>query len=190
MKVSAEQAGDRRLERIKEIIVEKDGYKVGGFTLASGREAKFYFNTKTATLDPEGISLIAEVVYDRIRDLDATSIGGLVHGSIPIAVAVAQLSYRKRPNRPIQAFWVRKEQKEHGDKTTFEGVLTPHSKVIVIDDVATTGGSIDKAIQGVRAQNCTIERIIVLLDREEDAAEKFRKEGYSYEALLKASDFR
>ena len=191
MKAGAEQTVDRRLQRIKEIIIQKGGYKLqGSFTLASGRVSNLYFNTKTATLDPEGVSLIAEVVYDRIKDLGVTSIGGLVQGSIPIAVVVAQLSYRRRPDRPIQAFWVRKEQKEHGDKTTFEGTLTPNSKVIVVDDVATTGGSIDNAIKGVVAQNCEIERIIVLLDREEGAKERFTKEGYDYECLLRASDFR
>ena len=129
-------------------------------------------------------------MFDRIKDLDVASIGGLVQGSIPIAVGVSQLSYHKRPNKPFDAFWVRKEKKEHGDKTTFEGTLTPYSKVIVVDDVATTGGSIDNAIKGVLAQNCTIERIIVLLDREEGAADRFRKEGYKYESLLKASDFK
>src|SRR5271157_2470540 len=167
MKAGTALATDSRLLQVKEIIITNGGFKRGDFVLASGKKSNFYFNTKTATLNPEGISLIAEVIYDRVKDLGIASIGGLELGSIPIATAVAQLSFRQ--GNPIPAFWVRDVPKDHGDKTKFEGTLKPGSKVVVVDDVATTGRSIIKAINEVEARGCKIERIIVVLDREEGA---------------------
>jgi orotate phosphoribosyltransferase len=187
MKAGTELATDPRLLEIKNIIINKGGFKRGHFVLASGHESDVYINGKTVTLDPRGISLVAEAFYDKVKDLGIASIGGLESGSIPIATAIAQYSFRMR--NPIPAFWVRDEKKDHGDMTTFEGVLNPGTKVVVVDDVATAGNSIQKAITEVRRQNCTIERIIVLIDREEGARARFQSEGYRYESLLKKSDF-
>lgn len=187
MKASTTLATDPRLLQVKEIIISKGGFKRGHFVLASHQESDVYFNGKTATLDPKGISLIAEIFYDKVKGLGIASIGGLELGSVPIATAVAQLSFRM--GNPIPAFVVRDSQKEHGDKTTFEGALKPGTRVVIIDDVATKGNSIQKAINEVERQGCKIDRIIVLIDREEGARKRFEDDKYVFESFLKKSDF-
>jgi len=192
MKARTELVEDPRVQRLKDIIKAKGGFKIAGpnepeFLLRSGKRSKFYFNGKTATLDPEGISIIAEIVFEKIANLNVDSIGGLALGSIPIATAVAQLSYKK--GKPIPAFWKRESQKEHGDQTLFEGTLKDGSNVVVVDDVATLGSSIEQVVDYVLQKHCKIVKIVTLLDREEGAATKFRARGFDYVWILKKSDF-
>jgi orotate phosphoribosyltransferase len=192
MKVDTELAGDWRVQRLKQLIRERGGFKTVGpgepkFKLASGKESDVYFNGKTVTLHPEGISLISEIIFDKIRDLKVDSIGGLAQGSIPIATAVSLLSFKN--GRPIPAFWIRETQKDHGDRTEVEGILNERSQVVVVDDVATTGSSLGKVLDVLHFRHCKVVKIITLLDREEGAEQKFKAMGYDYTYILKKSDF-
>ncbi len=181
-----------RKVRLIQIMIEGDGYKRGEYTLASGQKSKFYFNGKTITLNPEGISLVAEEIYDRIKGLEQLdSIGGLEEGAIPIATAVAQLSRSRaktEEGKLVPAFWVRREKKDHGDHTKVEGTLDPESHVVIVDDVATRGTSIQEAVDEVESRKCKIVKIIVLLDRGAGARDRF-KDKYVYESILTKSDF-
>ncbi len=182
----------RDLERLKDIFVEKAFLKrrppEKKFKLASGGSSWTYFDCKTVTQDPEGISIIARVVFDKVsryEDLDA--IGGLETGAIPIAVAVAQLSFQK--DRPIPAFFVRHDKKTHGTEKWIEGNLKPGSKVVILEDVTTKGTSAEEAIRKVEKMNCKVLELITLVDREEGAAAKFEKSGYRFTPIFKMSEF-
>ena len=124
-------------------IIRKRSFGRGEITLASGRKSDFYFNLKPTMLDPEGAALLAEMSLDALKDDKVDYIGGLEMGAVPIAGAIAQLSWLK--GRPIAAFFVRKKPKEHGARLAVEGLAKGESlagkRIVIVEDVTTTGGS-------------------------------------------------
>ena len=135
------------------------------FKLVFGGVSSFYFNCKKVTLDPEGQYLIGEVVYERIKDLNVNGIGGLTLGADPIALSVSYTSWVK--GNPIKAFVVRKEKKDHGAMSQIEGNVGEGERVVVVEDVITTGGSTIKAIKACRDAGLNVCKVIALVDREE-----------------------
>ncbi len=135
------------------------------FKLVSGGMSQYYFNCKKVTLDPEGQYLIGNLVFQAIRNLGVQAIGGLTLGADPIAHAVAYTSWLER--QPIQAFVVRKQPKDHGIVAPIEGKVSSGDRVVVVDDVVTTGGSTLKAIHACRQAGLEVVKVVVLVDRQE-----------------------
>lgn len=161
-------------ERLLEIIKQKSLLK-GSFKLASGAMSDYYLDMKPTMFDPEGASLIAEIVYDLLKDeVDVDSIGGLELGAVPIISIVCQRSW---PERPIKGFVVRKEKKGHGTDQRIDGNFSPNTTVVLLDDVTTKAGSVLQAVHAVRARGATIKKIITIVDRLEGATENLKKEG-------------
>src|SRR5256884_3006243 len=133
-------------------IIRKRSFGRGEITLASGRKSDFYFNLKPTMLDPEGAALLAELTFDALKDAELDYVGGLEMGAVPLAGAIAQLSWLK--NRPIAAFFVRKKPKEHGARLGVEGLAKGETlqgkRVVIVEDVTTTGGSAIKAVEAGR----------------------------------------
>jgi orotate phosphoribosyltransferase len=169
-----------------EIIKAQSLFEGDEFILSSGRKSKYYFNLKTTTLDPEGGGLVADLVYRMVSKDEAEYIGGLASGAIPIIAAVCARSWR---DKPIKGFYVRDEAKDHGMKKLIEGHIEDGSRVIIIDDVTTAGGSVMKAVEAVRARNCNVLKIISIVDREEGARERFQQEGLAFVSLFTRDDF-
>jgi orotate phosphoribosyltransferase len=162
---------NKKKERLGEIILERS-FKYSDnppFTLASGRQSNFYFNCKPTTLDPEGMNLIGEIIFNMIKDAPVTAAGGLTLGADPIANALAVISYQL--GKPVKSFVVRKDVKDHGTKSAVEGNVTAGERVVIIDDVITTGGSTITAIEHARKAGLVIDRVITLIDREEGGRE-------------------
>jgi len=158
-------------QRLAEIVIEKS-FKYRDdppFTLASGRKSNYYFNCKPTTLDPEGMNLIGTLLFQMLSDSTATAAGGLTLGADPLANALSVISFQK--GRPIKSFIVRKDIKDHGTKSAIEGNVMPGEKVVIIDDVITTGGSTITAIEHARKAGLIIDRVITLIDREEGGRE-------------------
>ncbi|MFA5321153.1 MAG: orotate phosphoribosyltransferase [Smithella sp.] len=158
-------------ERLGEIILERS-FKYSEnppFTLASGKQSNYYFNCKPTTLDPEGMNLIGAIIFDMLKDTDITAAGGLTLGADPIANALAVISYQK--GKPIKSFIVRKDAKDHGTKSAIEGNVSSGEKIVIIDDVITTGGSTITAIEQARKAGLNVEMVITLIDREEGGRE-------------------
>lgn len=173
--------------RLRRMIAARSLLSGGDFTLASGQKSAFFFDMKKTMFDPEGINLIAEVVYDLIRDeTDVTAVGGLEMGAVPIALAVAMRSQRERP---VQAFFVRKAPKGHGTNNLIDGNLEPGSTVVLFEDVTTTGGSAMKAVDAVRAQGCTIKKLITVVDRLQGAEAAFAAHGLTLQPVFTLKDF-
>jgi orotate phosphoribosyltransferase len=173
--------------RLLEIIKQKSLLREGGpFKLASGAMSDYYLDLKPTTFSPEGLSLIADIVYAMLRDdADVDAIGGLELGAVPIINAVSMRSW---PERPIDGFVVRKERKGHGTDQQIDGNFRPHSTVILIEDVTTRGGSVMQAVRAVRARGGIVKKIISIVDRQEGAAENLRKEGIGLDAIYVASE--
>ena len=156
------------------------------FTLASGLTSNYYFNCKPTTLDPEGMNLIGRIIFALLADADVTAAGGLTLGADPIANALSLISYQQ--GKPIKSFIIRKEVKEHGTKSAVEGDVEPGEKVVIIDDVITTGGSTLTAIERAREAGLIIERVVALIDREEGGRENILRQVGRVEAVFTRSD--
>jgi orotate phosphoribosyltransferase len=165
---------ERDRERLKHLLKEHS-LMFGDFTLVSGKKSSFYFDSKKTTLRPEGAYLVAAEILGLLRHhgIEADAIGGMTLGVDPIVCPVAALSHIEGPALP--AFIVRKEAKEHGTGRQIEGDLKPGSRVIVVDDVVTTGGSTLRAIEAVEAAGHEVVAVICLVDREEGGSEKLSK---------------
>jgi orotate phosphoribosyltransferase len=143
------------------------------FKLVSGRVSRYYVNCKPTTLNPRGMVLIGNIIFDMVKDLDVKGIGGLTFGADPIAMAVAFASQLK--GYPINAFSIRKTQKDHGIIKWVEGDMAPGDRVIIIDDVATTGGSTIKAIERAQSEGLDVIKAVILVDRQEGGLENIQK---------------
>lgn len=172
-------------------IIRTRSFGRGEITLASGRKSDFYFNLKPTMLDPEGAALLAELSLDALKDDKADYIGGLEMGAVPIAGAIAQLSWLK--GNPISAFFVRKKPKEHGARLAVEGLMKGETlqgkRIIIVEDVTTTGGSAIKAVDAVKDAGGEVILVFTMVDRDEGATEAFREAGIPFRALYKAGEF-
>ncbi len=183
------KSGDSRA-RLADIIFRRS-FGRGEVMLASGRKSDFYFNLKPTMLDPEGAALLAELTLDALADERIDYVGGLEMGAVPIAGAIAQLSFLE--GKPIAAIFVRKKPKEHGAKLAVEGLARGESlkgkRVVVVEDVTTTGGSAMKAVEAVRDAGGEVALVFTMVDREEGADETFKAAGLPFRSLFRAAEF-
>jgi orotate phosphoribosyltransferase len=173
-------------------IVRRRSYGTGvEIKLASGRISNFYFNMKPTMLDPQGSYLLALLVLDALKETPCDAVGGLEMGAVPMAAAVTAISVAE--DRPLPAFFIRKKPKDHGTQSLVEGLPRGETlagkKVVIIEDVTTTGGSALKAIEAVKADGATVLGVITAVDRLEGAAEAFKAAGVPFTAILTAADF-
>jgi orotate phosphoribosyltransferase len=169
-------------------IIRKKSLRVGDFTLSSGKKSSYYLDCRTTTLDPRGALLIARLILETIRKerIQADAIGGLTIGADPIAAAVAVVS--EIEGQPIHAFIVRKEAKGHGTQRFIEGYDgAKGSRVIIVDDVCTTAGSLLKAAEKAEEAGYQVVATFCVVDREEGGTELLQKK-YPFYALLTAKD--
>ena len=136
--------------------------------------------------DPEAAALLADLLFDAIKDEDVEYIGGLETGAIPI---VSALCARSWPEKPLKGFFVRKENKGHGTDQRIDGLLQRGSKVILFEDVTTTGGSAMQAVNQARQLDCTVLRVVSVVDRLGGAEENFRAAGIKFNSLFTWRDF-
>lgn len=169
-------------KRILDLAKETGALLFGEFTLASGKKSGHYFDGRLLTLHPEGAHLIGKALYDELKDLDVDAVGGLVMGAIPIVTAIAISSYGSV--KPIPAFFVRDDTKDHGTRKRIEGHLKPGSRVAIVDDVVTAGGSVMKAIRAVEAEGCEVVKVLAIVDRHEGGSDLIKAQGYDFSALI------
>lgn len=174
--------------RLLEIVKQKSHKTGGEFKLASGATSSFFFDMKPTLLDPEGANLVADAILDRLKSDDVKAIGGLVLGACPIASAVCVKSYATK--KPLQAFYVRKEAKTRGTQKMIEGLeLQPGDRVVVVEDVTTSGGSALIAVEELQKLGCVIVKVMTIVDREAGAAAAFAERGIAFDALFSKKDF-
>ncbi len=152
------------------------------FKLVSGRMSHFYVNCKPTTLSPRGMFLVGHLVFERLQHAGVTAVGGLTFGADPVAMAAAFASELRRG--PLQAFSIRKTQKDHGIVRWIEGDVRPGEPVAVIDDVATTGGSTITAIERARSEGLDVVKALILVDRQEGGLDQIRRHVADVEAVV------
>jgi orotate phosphoribosyltransferase len=160
----------------------------GSFILASGKHSSLYIDARLTTMSPEGLSLIGPLGLDAIRNAHwaADSVGGLTLGADPIAYAISYAS--AHAGSPIRAFTVRKEAKAHGTGKLIEGPFSPADRVVIVEDVITTGSSAARAVEAVRAAGGTVLGVLALVDRCEGGRESLEQLGLSVVSLVTAAD--
>lgn len=180
---------DKKRNRLMELISAKS-LKLGDdmeFNLASGGKSNFFFDMKNVSLDPEGSNLIAEMILEIIKDGKIDYIGGLESGAIPIVASVTEKSWLM--GNPIPGFFVRKEPKKRGTMKLIEGNLKENSRVILLDDVTTKGGSVLNAVREVRKMGCIVTNVITVVDRLNGAKENLAREQITLIPLFTKDDF-
>ena len=178
--------------RLIEIVKARSFQEGPEMKLASGKMSTFYFNMKPTMLDSEGAHLIADLILDQIDGIAADLIGGLEMGAVPIAASVAAVAHTR--GRKLPAFFVRKQAKEHGTQSLIEGLARGETmsgrRVVIVEDVTTTGGSAIKAAEAIRASGAEIVRVITIVDRQDGAEDAFKAAGMDFKPLLTLADFR
>ena len=169
-----------------------DGGSDDAFTLASGRQSRWFFDTKPVMMHPEASHLIGEMLNIRMDELGADFVGGLELGAVPLTTIAVTMSPKESTRR---GFMVRKEPKGRGGRKTnnppgIEGSsLSGGGKIVIVEDVTTTGGSAIKAVQRIHNDtDCEVIGVISIVDREEGAKEAFAAAGINFESLMTRSD--
>ena len=174
-------------EHLRSLILEK-ALKFGNFTLASGKKGTYYLDCRQITLDSVGAKLIGEGILELLQlGVMPQAVGGMSIGADPITAAVITVAAYQ--NIPLKGFMVRKQSKGHGTNQFVEGPITAGDRVVVVEDVVTTGGSALEAIEKVESLGVTVEGVIAIIDRLEGGREQFLLQGYTLHSLFTIRDF-
>src|SRR4051812_5356798 len=160
----------------------------GNFTLASGKHSSFYIDCRLTTMSPEGLSSIGPIGLALIRERgwDPDSVGGLTLGADPVSYAISYAS--ASAGRPVRAFTVRKEAKTHGTGKLIEGPFEATDRVVVIEDVITTGGSALRAVEAIRGAGAQVLGVLAVVDREEGGREAIEAAGIQAASIARVSE--
>jgi orotate phosphoribosyltransferase len=173
-------------ERLADLIKERS-FRRGNFTLASGKQSSYYFDSKPTMLHPEGAALLAELIVQELGDIEADCVGGLEMGAVPLIAPVAMKS--REAGRPLLGFFVRKAPKDHGTRQRIEGLDVAGKTAIILEDVTTTGGSALQAVEEVRKAGGEVALVLSILDRGEGASELYAAAGVPFKSLFRAEEF-
>ena len=174
-------------QQLLDLFCQK-AYQEGDFVLSSGQRSSYYINGKQVTLHPQGAAAIGRILLS-LLPADTQAVAGLTLGADPIVAAVSVVSVYE--NRPIPALIIRKEAKGHGTRAYIEGPTLPEgAKVVVLEDVVTTGKSAMKAVERLRDAGYEVEEVISLVDRQQGGAEFYQSVGLKFHAVFSIQDLQ
>jgi orotate phosphoribosyltransferase len=172
-------------ERLLELVRTR-ALRVGKITLSSGKVSDYYVDAREVVLDPEGAYLTGKLILDMI-DRKAVAVAGMTLGADPIVTAISVVGHLE--GRKLSALIIRKEPKKHGTQKFVEGPALPEgSKVAVVDDVVTTGSSLVKSIERLRAEGYEPIQVVAILDRQEGGRQRLKAAGYDLESIFTRED--
>ena len=165
-------------------LLKKDAYKKGDFTLSSGKTSEHYVNCKPVTLSGRGLTLASLLI---LMHVETDVVAGLTLGADPLVSGVSVVSALDR--RLVNGLIVRKEAKGHGTQAWIEGPLPKEgTKITVLEDVTTTGGSAIKAVEKLREAGYVVDRVVTIIDREEGADALMKETELELCSIFKLSD--
>jgi orotate phosphoribosyltransferase len=165
-------------------LLLKLSYREGDFTLTSGKKSDYYFDCKQTALHAEGGYLIGRLFFEMLKDYDVDGVGGMTLGADPLISGVTVVSYLE--GRPLPGFIIRKKSKGHGTDQYLEGLanFSKGDKVVLLEDVCTTGGTLITAAERVRDAGLEIVGVLAVLDREEGGREKLKSAGLELNSIF------
>lgn len=166
-------------EEFLRTLIKSGALQFGDFSLASGKKSTYYIDVKVAVTKPELLKAIAEFIAPKTRG--CARIAGVELGAVPIAAAVSLQT-------GLPFIMVRKEAKEHGTRKPFEGEMKAGDRVLFVEDVVTTAGTLSRHIEVMRQQGAIIDLAVAVVDREEGGEENLRRIGVKLDSILKAKD--
>ena len=170
------------------VLLRRKSLVRGDFALSSGKKSSYYLDCKLTTLDPEGALLTGYCLLELLDEMGVKpdAIGGLSMGADPLVTAAGVVSALEK--RPLAGFLVRKEAKKHGRQRQIEGFENPFGKkVVIVDEVCTTGGSTQEAIDAAEREGCQVIAVVSLVDREEGGSDALRAK-YNYRSIFTARE--
>jgi len=173
-------------EALRQLIRDK-ALRFGDFTLASGKQAKYYLDCREVTLDAQGARLVGEGMLDLLAGNMPDLVGGMAIGADPITAAILTLAGVR--DIPLRGVMVRKEAKQHGTGKFVEGPFRAGESLVVVEDVVTTGGSSLLAIERCEAVGLKVRRVLAIIDRLEGGREAFAARGYELTTLFTVREF-
>jgi orotate phosphoribosyltransferase len=183
-RISGSSSSMTAYERLRELFQQR-AIQFGDFTLSSGRKSRYYINSKLVLFHSEALALLGECLYAASADLDCQAFGGMEIGAIPMTAAVL-LAYHQR-GQSREGFLVRKQAKEYGSRERLEGRVQAGDRVVVLEDVLTTGQSVAQVIEVVEARGASVVRVVAICDRLQGAARTLAR--YDVHALFTIRDF-
>jgi orotate phosphoribosyltransferase len=173
-------------DALQQLIREK-ALQFGGFTLASGKQASYYLDCRQITLDAQGARLVGEGMLELLADELPDLVGGMAIGADPITAAILTLAGTR--GIALRGVMVRKEAKGHGTGRFVEGPFQEGERLVVVEDVVTTGGSSLQAIERCEAVGLKVTRVLAIIDRLEGGRDAFAERGYELTTLFTVRDF-
>jgi orotate phosphoribosyltransferase len=170
------------------LLIKGKAYHEGKIKLASGKTSHYYIDARAVTLSSEGAYLVGSIIFELVKDSNVAAVGGPTLGADPMVGALATISFQN--HKPLNTFLIRKTAKTHGRMLQVEGPpLEAGSEVVLLDDVATTGGSLIDSIEILKKMDVVAKKAIVIVDRGEGAVGNLSKAGCTLISIFKASDF-
>lgn len=155
--------------------------QIGDFILSSGKKSNYYVDIKKASTRPDTLKLIGKKASEIIKSIDVDNVGGVELGGVPITTVVSLES-------GLPMIIIRKSSKEYGTGGRLVGQLEKGERVILLEDVTTSGGSVKEAVSNIQNEGGYIDTVITVVDREEGAEENLKSAGIKLIPLIKASD--
>ncbi|RLF84848.1 orotate phosphoribosyltransferase [Thermococci archaeon] len=173
----------KKKDQLIKMIFKEKAIEFGHFILSSGKESDYYINIKKLITNPKALRLIASLMRSKAEELglEYNKIAGPELGAVPIAVSLAL-----ETEKPILI--VRKKKKSYGTGRQIEGVVTPEDRVLLVEDVTTTGNSVLRAAKTIEEEGAKVVAIMVVVDREEGAKESLSREGYMLVPLVSVGE--
>jgi len=168
-------------KEVADALRDADAVLRGEFELSSGRTSDYYVDKYVFETQPDALRVVGRAVAEKVRETGADRIGGVALGGVPLA-AVASVE------SGVPYVIARKEAKEYGTANAVEGELEEGDRVVVVEDIVTTGASAVEAVEKLRAAGATVDEIVVVVDRQEGGRENVEDAGLRMHALTTAEE--
>jgi orotate phosphoribosyltransferase len=168
-------------DQLRQMLLDRS-MRFGEFVLSSGATSNYYIDVRKTSLHPAGLKMIARLFWEQLEQDDITAVGGLTLGADPLVAGVMWWSHEA--GKPVEGFLVRKVAKDHGLRGQVEGNLAGHKRVVILDDVITSGESALIAAEAAESYRASVARVVTVVDREQGASQTFQQKGYPFTALF------